>query len=50
MSSGEKRTFALSSFRMDGTPFRRGVATGRVVKMTAVAVGGKTYAREVPFE
>jgi hypothetical protein len=50
MSSGEKRTFALSSFRMDGTPFRRGVAKGRVVKMSAVDVSGKPYTREVPFQ
>jgi hypothetical protein len=50
LSSGEKRTFVLSSFRMDGTPFRRGVATGRAIKMTATDVSGKTYQREVPFE
>jgi hypothetical protein len=51
MSSGQKRTFALNSFRMsDGTPFRRGVATGRSVKVTATDVTGKAYEREVPFE
>jgi hypothetical protein len=50
LSSGEKRTFMLSTFRMDGTPFRRGVANGRVVRMSGTDVSGKSYQREVPFE
>jgi hypothetical protein len=51
MSSGQKRTFPLNSFRTsDGTPFRQSIATGRSVKVTATDVTGKTYEREVPFE
>ena len=51
MSSGEKRTFALSSFRnSDGTRFLREAAKGRSVKVTAKDVAGKTYEREVPFK
>lgn len=51
MSSGEKRTFAFTTFRMsDGTPFRRDVAKGKSVKVTATDSAGKTYAREVPFQ
>lgn len=51
MSSGEKRTFALSSFRnSDGTRFLRGVAKGRRVRVTAKDAAGRTYEREVPFK
>jgi len=51
MSSGEKRTFALSAFKAsDGTPFRQDVAKGRSVKVTATDVAGKTHEREVPFK
>ena len=51
MSVGEKRTFALSSFRnSDGTRFLRAAANGRRVRVTATDVAGKTYEREVPFK
>ena len=51
MTNGAKRTFQLSLFRMsDGSPFRRDVANGRSVKITARDVAGKTYEREVPFK
>jgi hypothetical protein len=51
MSSGAKRTFALSAFKAsDGTPFRQDVAKGRSVKVTATDTAGKTYEREVPFK
>jgi hypothetical protein len=51
MTNGAKRTFPFSAFRMsDGSPFRRDVANGRTVKITARDVSGKTYEREVPFK
>jgi hypothetical protein len=51
MTNGTKRSFPLSSFRMsDGSPFRRDVANGKSVKITATDVAGKTYEREVPFK
>jgi hypothetical protein len=51
MSPGEKRTFQLSSFRMsDGSPFRRDIANGKSVKVSAKDLSGKTYEREVPFK
>jgi hypothetical protein len=50
MGSGEKRTIALSSFRMDGTPFRRNVAKGRRVKIHVTDVAGKAHEREIPFK
>jgi hypothetical protein len=50
LSSGEKRSFALTAFRMDGTPFRRGIANGRRVRLTGVDPGGKAYQREVAFK
>ena len=51
MTNGAKRTFPLSSFRMsDGSPFRRDVANGRTVKISATDVAGKTYEREIPFK
>ena len=50
LSTGEKRSFALTSFRNpDGTRFMRSVAKGRRLKVTAKGVGGKSYEREVPF-
>jgi hypothetical protein len=51
MTNGAKRTFQLSSFRMsDGSPFRRDIANGRTVRITARDAAGKTYEREVPFK
>jgi hypothetical protein len=51
MTNGAKRTFQLSSFRMsDGSPFRRDIANGRTVRITARDATGKTYEREVPFK
>lgn len=51
MSIGERRAFALSSFRNpDSTRFIRGVAKGRRVRVTATDVSGKAYEREVPFK
>jgi hypothetical protein len=51
LSSGAKRSFSLNSFRMsDGSPFRRDVANGKSVKVTARDATGKTYEREVPFK
>ncbi len=51
LTSGGKRSIPLNSFRMsDGSPFRRDVAKGKSVKVTAKDVTGKTYEREVPFK
>jgi hypothetical protein len=50
-SSGQTRRFPLNSFRQtDGTPFRRGVANGKSVRVVATDVTGKELIREVPFE
>ena len=50
MSAGEKRAFALSSFRdPSGTRFMRSVANGHRVKVRAIDVAGKTHERDVPF-
>jgi hypothetical protein len=51
MTNGSKHSFPLTSFRMsDGSPFRRDVANGKSVKVTAKDVSGKTYEHEVPFK
>lgn len=51
LSVGEKRAFQINSFRMsDGSPFRRDVAKGKSVKVTARDLSGQTYEREVPFK
>jgi hypothetical protein len=51
LPNGAKRSFAFSTFRMsDGSPFRRDVANGKSVKVSARDVGGKTFEREVPFK
>jgi len=51
MPNGSKRSFPLNSFRMsDGSPFRRDVAKGKSVKVSAKDVAGKTFEHEVPFK
>ncbi len=51
IQSGEKRSFALDSFRSnDGTPFRRSLARARAVKVTATDLAGKTHEYEIPFD
>lgn len=51
IQSGEKRTFALESFRSnDGTMFRRSLARARAVKVTATDLVGKTHEYEIPFD
>jgi hypothetical protein len=51
LQSGEKRDFALDSFRTnDGTPFRRSLARARAVKVTATDLSGKTHEYEIPFD
>ena len=50
LTVGAKRSFPLNSFRgSDGSPFRREVAKGKSVKVTARDSVGKSYEREVPF-
>jgi hypothetical protein len=51
LSNGQKRSFALGSFRnSDGTKFARSAARGRRVRVTATDVTGKSYEREEPFK
>jgi hypothetical protein len=51
ISSGEKRTFPLNTFRaQDGTPFRTDIAKGRSVKVTVTDASGQIREHEVPFK
>jgi hypothetical protein len=50
LEAGGKRDIMLSTFRATGgTPFNRGVARSRSVKVTAKDLAGKVYENEVPF-
>ncbi len=51
IQSGEKRTFALETFRSnDGTLFRRSLARARAVRVTATDLVGKKHEYEIPFD
>jgi hypothetical protein len=50
LETGAKRDIMLNTFRATGgTPFNRGIARARSVKVTAKDLAGKVYENEVPF-
>lgn len=50
IETGARRDYPFSSFRgNDGSPFSRGIARARTVRITAKDVAGREYQQEAPF-